>query len=86
MPTPSSKRWLSLEANPDVMNHFLSGLVLPEGQARCDDVYGLDEELLEMVPKPFLDVLFLYPLTAKSEEERLQQNKGKRNITTKCIL
>lgn len=28
-------------------------------------MYGLDEELLEMVPKPVLAVLCLYPLTAE---------------------
>ncbi|KAK9075620.1 hypothetical protein SSX86_003946 [Deinandra increscens subsp. villosa] len=71
---PSSKRWLPLEANPDVMNQFLWGLGLPPLEAECNDVYGLDEELLEMVPKPVLAVLFLYPITSESEQERLQQN------------
>ncbi|KAL5075962.1 hypothetical protein RYX36_014946, partial [Vicia faba] len=77
MATASSKRWISLEVKPDVMNQCLSGLVLLEDQARCDDVYGLNEELLEMVPKPVLAVFFLYLLTNKSKEERLQQNKKK---------
>ncbi|XP_060213740.1 ubiquitin carboxyl-terminal hydrolase 3-like [Lycium barbarum] len=70
----SSKRWLPLEANPDVMNQFLYGLGVPPNEAECCDVYGLDEELLEMVPKPVLAVLFLYPLTKQSEEERIKQN------------
>ncbi|KAM7525501.1 hypothetical protein LguiA_015403 [Lonicera macranthoides] len=73
----SAKRWLPLEANPDVMNQFLWGLGVPVTEAECCDVYGLDDELLEMVPKPVLAVLFLYPLTAESEEERKQQNSIK---------
>lgn len=73
--TPSAKRWLPLEANPDVMNQFLWGLGLLPDTAECYDVYGLDEELLEMVPKPVLAVLFLYPITSKTEEERMLQDK-----------
>lgn len=70
----SAKRWLPLEANPDVMNQFLWGLGVPPDEAECFDVYGLDEELLEMVPKPVLAVLFLYPITSQSEEERRKQD------------
>ncbi|XP_071698521.1 ubiquitin carboxyl-terminal hydrolase 3-like [Rutidosis leptorrhynchoides] len=70
----SAKRWLPLEANPDVMNQFLWGLGLPPGEAECNDIYGFDEELLEMVPKPVLAVLFLYPITPESEQERLKQD------------
>ncbi|CAN4099750.1 unnamed protein product [Withania somnifera] len=69
-----AKRWLPLEANPDVMNQFLWGLGVPPNEAECCDVYGLDDELLEMVPKPVLAVLFLYPLTSQSEEERIKQD------------
>ncbi|KAL4557994.1 hypothetical protein LXL04_036190 [Taraxacum kok-saghyz] len=70
----SAKRWLPLEANPDVMNQFLWRLGVVPGEAECSDVYGLDEELLAMVPQPVLAVLFLYPITPQSEEERLKQN------------
>ncbi|KAK4486496.1 hypothetical protein RD792_009179 [Penstemon davidsonii] len=72
----SAKRWLPLEANPDVMNQFIWGLGVAPDEAECYDVYGLDEELLEMVPKPVLAVLFLYPITSQSEEERIQQDSS----------
>ncbi|KAK4792001.1 hypothetical protein SAY86_022436 [Trapa natans] len=84
--SPAAKRWLPLEANPDIMNQFLWGLGLPENEAECFDVFGLDEELLEMVPRPVLAVLFLYPLTSQNEEERIQQDKLKREYSDKVYF
>ncbi|KAK6117463.1 hypothetical protein DH2020_048790 [Rehmannia glutinosa] len=56
------------------VRRFIWGLGVAPDEAECFDVYGLDEELLEMVPKPVLAVLFLYPLTSQSEQERIQQD------------
>lgn len=48
-----------------VMIQFLWGLGLLEEDAEFCDVYGFDDELLDMVPKPVLAVLFLFPITAE---------------------
>ncbi|KAE8055866.1 hypothetical protein FH972_012680 [Carpinus fangiana] len=84
--SPAAKRWLPLEANPEVMNQFLWGLGLQEDETECFDVYGLDLELLEMVPKPVLAVLFLYPLTSQSEEERILQANEKKESSSRVYF
>ncbi|XP_021765820.1 ubiquitin carboxyl-terminal hydrolase 3-like [Chenopodium quinoa] len=84
--TRAKKRWLPLEANPDVMNQFLLGLGLPEEEAECNDVYGLDEEMLAMVPQPVLAVLFLYPLTSQSEAERVKEDSVEKDYNKKVYF
>ncbi|KMT11789.1 hypothetical protein BVRB_5g104910 [Beta vulgaris subsp. vulgaris] len=84
--TRSTKRWLPLEANPDIMNQFLWGLGLPAEEAECSDVYGLDEELLAMIPKPVLAVLFLYPLTSESEAERVKEDSIEKDYNSKVYF
>ncbi|XLR69398.1 hypothetical protein S83_020070 [Arachis hypogaea] len=68
------------------MNFSSYGLGLPPDEAESCDVYGLDDDLLQMVPSPVLSVLFLYPLTSKTEEERLQQENEKRENSNKVYF
>lgn len=67
-------RWVPLEANPEVLNTFAGklGVDLADQGFGFQDVYGLDDELLMMVPQPVLAVILLYPLTEELEEKRLQ--------------
>ena len=68
------KRWLPLEANPEVLNRFMAAIgVRPEtGLAFCD-VYGLDPELLGMVPAPVRALLLLFPISEATEEARAEE-------------
>ncbi|MGH0141292.1 UNVERIFIED_CONTAM: hypothetical protein FKN15_073325 [Acipenser sinensis] len=54
------------------MNQFLKQLgLLPTWQ--FGDVYGLDPDLLSMVPRPVCSVLLLFPVTEKYESYRLEE-------------
>ncbi|XP_068922909.1 ubiquitin carboxyl-terminal hydrolase isozyme L3 isoform X6 [Petaurus breviceps papuanus] len=69
-----SHRWLPLEANPEVTNQFLKQLGLhPNWQ--FVDVYGMEPELLSMVPRPVCAVLLLFPITEKYEVFRIEEEE-----------
>ncbi|KAK7882373.1 hypothetical protein WMY93_028547 [Mugilogobius chulae] len=70
-----SPRWLPLESNPEVMTTFLNRLGMkPTWQ--FGDVYGLDPELLCMVPRPVCAVLLLFPITEKYEAFKQRRKQG----------
>mmetsp|Transcript_25498 Transcript_25498/g.55461 ORF Transcript_25498/g.55461 Transcript_25498/m.55461 type:complete len:237 (-) Transcript_25498:928-1638(-) len=76
------KKWIPLESNPSVFNDFASKLGIDVSQYSFCDVFGLDEDLLSMVPQPVIAVLMCFPITedtetaAKEEDEAAAKRGG----------
>ena len=69
-----SPSWLPLESSPDVLNPFVHRLGLPESFG-FNDVFGLDPELLCMVPQPCVALCLLYPSENISGVRRADQRE-----------
>ncbi|KAI0080157.1 peptidase C12, ubiquitin carboxyl-terminal hydrolase 1 [Panus rudis PR-1116 ss-1] len=70
----SSTRWVPLESNPEVMNAWSEAAGLVTSDFQFSDVFGLDEELLGMVPQPVKAVVLLFPITEVIEQKRIHED------------
>eukprot|EP01048_Picozoa_sp_COSAG05_P021129 COSAG05_NODE_3794_length_1834_cov_1.688761_1_plen_262_part_00 len=75
--------WLPLESNPEVFTSFARKVGLPEPWEFVD-VFGLDPELLGMIPGAVAAVIVLFPCTeriyaARAVEERALRAEQTRN-------
>ncbi|KAJ4496304.1 peptidase C12, ubiquitin carboxyl-terminal hydrolase [Lentinula edodes] len=67
-------RWIPLESNPEVLNSWANKAGLNKEELQFSDIYGLDEELLDMVSKPVKAVLLLFPISKTLEAKRREED------------
>jgi len=79
----SGTRWLPLESNPEVINKYVNKIGINTDKYEFIDIYGLDSELLAMVPRPCIAVLLLFPVTKIYQEYRQKQIENQRNLIQK---
>lgn len=70
-----AKQWFPLESNPTVMNSYMSKLGLNVDEYSFHDVFSTEDWALEMVPRPVLGVLMLFPCNEASENHRHEENE-----------
>ncbi|KMS65036.1 hypothetical protein BVRB_040090, partial [Beta vulgaris subsp. vulgaris] len=91
---PEQGTWLPLECNPELISDYLCKLGVKEDEIQCADIYGIDPDLLQMVPSGVVAVLTLFPISDASEKHRrkeqtdIENNKLCQNVafTVICVF
>lgn len=71
----AGKQWFPLESNPEVMNTYVEKMGLDVSKYSFHDVFSTEDWALEMVPRPVVGVVMLYPITPASEKNAEEEHK-----------
>jgi len=63
----ADNNWLALESNPEVVNNYISEIGFDTTKFLFYDILGTEEWAQDMIPKPVLAVMFLFPIKEASE-------------------
>ncbi|KAJ3755095.1 peptidase C12, ubiquitin carboxyl-terminal hydrolase [Lentinula raphanica] len=83
--TETQNRWIPLESNPEVFNSWASKAGIDTTESQFSDIYGLDQELLAMVPKPVKAVLLLFPISKTLEAKRREDDEKIRSTSQSSL-
>ncbi|TCD67604.1 ubiquitinyl hydrolase 1 [Steccherinum ochraceum] len=70
----SGIKWIPIEGNPDVMNQWAKKAGLDTSLFSFTDVYGLEPDLLAMVPRPVKAIILLSPWQPELRGPRDQED------------
>lgn len=69
------KSWFPLESNPQVMTNYVRQIGLNVDLVEFVDIFSTEEWALEMVPRPCLGTLMVFPLKPVFEEYRKNESE-----------
>lgn len=69
----SDGNWKPLENNPQVINEYISNLGFDTSNFVFQDIFSVEEWAQDMIQKPCLGLMFIFPITEISEKHRAEE-------------
>jgi ubiquitin carboxyl-terminal hydrolase L3 len=74
-----NSKWFPLESNPQLLNQYIERLGFDTAQYQLIDIFSTEEWALNMIPRPVVAVILLYPLTDVQNEHAMMEETS-RNV------